>query len=494
MAAPRNFAALIDQDSVAVLEYQQEKAGFRLVDTRSRSRRFTTPESAADAVVELLAEMSAKNATLAVVLQHFGTFFHTLVMPPASDDVLRPAILREVQRSFNIADPAIAFTTGEPIERRDAARAGGQVPRQVFIAGAPKSVIEAIQARFARERIDVEGMTVIPEVFRRLYDALDGSTEATAVLVCLHNGPHVAFFVNGRLELAIEPPLALEGEAPLDSAVIIDQLERGAIFLRQQARGTVATRLLLSAPAADYDNLASTIEARTGMRVAALGHGVGSPESVVAMGAVLAARDTDRLDLYPRAPAFEQRLKNAMTGTGLLTTTLGVAAAVAAFWCAMQVLTVRRLRADVERLQAQVEQASPALAKARESIQGRERIAAIRSALAGANVERDAVAQLMSMVADASQPGTRLDSIAMVRADEGLRTTLFGQSSGSSGPAAMSAATSYYRNFRNGRRLANLEFSSAYAPRTPGEKGIVPPGEDLRFRVSFVAPVGGAKP
>lgn len=494
MAAPRTFAALIDQDSVAVLEYHQEKAGFRLMDTRSKNRRFTSPEAAADAVVELLADMNAKNVALAVVLQHFGTFFHTLVMPAASDDVLRPAILREVQRSFNIADPAIAFTTGASVERRDPTRSGGEVPRQVFIAGAPKSVIEAMQSRFAKARITVEGITVIPAVFRRLYDALDGSTEATAVLICLHNGPHVAFFVNGQLELAIEPPLALEGEAPLDSAVIIDQLERGAIFLRQQARGTVATRLLLSAPAADHESLASTIEARTGMRVASLGHGVGSPESVVAMGAVLAARDVDRLDLHPRAPAFEQRLKSAMTGAGLISTMVGLAAALAAFWCAMQVLTVRRLRADVERLQVQVEQTSPALAKARESIQGRERIAAIRSALASANVERDAVAQLMSIVADAAQPGTRLDSIAMVRADEGLRATLFAQSSAASGPAAMTAATSYYRHFRNSSRLRDLAFSSAYVPRTPGEKGVVTPGEDLRFTVSFVSPVGAEKP
>jgi len=38
-------------------------------------------------------------------------------------------------------------------------------------------------------------------VARRLFDTLDGSTEATALLMCLPNGPHVAFFVNGRLEL-----------------------------------------------------------------------------------------------------------------------------------------------------------------------------------------------------------------------------------------------------------------------------------------------------
>jgi hypothetical protein len=193
MAGPRSFAALIDQDSVVVLEYSQEKAGFRLVDTRTRAQRFTAPEAAADAVAELLAGMKAKHASVAIVLQHFGSFFHTLVLPPAAPEHLRQIIQREVQRSFNIADPAIAFTSGATVERRDAARAGGQVPRHIFIAGAPRSVVEALEARFVKARVRVEGLTVVPEVFRRLYDALDGSTEATAVLVCLHNGPHVAF-------------------------------------------------------------------------------------------------------------------------------------------------------------------------------------------------------------------------------------------------------------------------------------------------------------
>jgi hypothetical protein len=488
MPAPRTFAALIDQDSVALLEYTQEKAGFRLVDTRTRNQRFTTPEAVAEAVVELLADRSAKRASLAIVLQHFGTFFHTLVMPAASDEVLRPAILREVQRSFNVADPAIAYTTGAPVERRDAARAGGQVPRQVFIAGAPRSVIEALHGRLSAARIHVEGVTVVPEVFRQLYDSLDGSTEATVVLICLHNGPHIAFFVNGHLELAIEPPLALEGEAPLDSAVIIDQLERGAIFLRQQARGTVATRLLLSAPAGDYDNLASIIEARTGMRVAPLGHGVGSPESVIAMGAVLAARAAEPLDLYPRAPGFEKRLKSAMTGSGLVTTALMTAAALAAFWCAIQVGSMQRARGEVERLQTQVAQASPAVERARASIQGRERIAAVRAAVGSANAERAAISRLMTSVAAASRSGAALDSIGIMRVSDGFQAMLFCHVSAQSGPAAMSAATGFYRHFQNRQDLKELEFQSSYAPRVAA--ATTPAGEELRFTVSFLAPLG----
>jgi hypothetical protein len=492
MAGPRSFAALLDQDSVVVLEFHQEKAGFRLVDTRARAQRFASADAAADAVVDLLHEMKAKNPSVSIVLQHFGSFFHTLVLPPAASEHLRPIIEREVQRSFNITDAAIAFTAGSTVERREAPRAGGQVPRQVFIAGAPRSVVDAIAARFAQKRVHVEGLTVVPEVFRRLYDALDGSTEATAVLVCLHNGPHVAFFVNGRLELAIEPPLALEGEAPLETAVVIDQLERGAIFLRQQAKGTVATRLLLAAPASDYESLASTIEARTGMRVAELGRGIGSPESIVAMGAVLAARGDDPLDVSPRPPAFDERLKGAMSGAGLVTSTLLTAAAVAAFWAGMEVLSVKREANRLVAAQTQVERTLPAIAGARQSARGRERIASIRAALRAVNLEKAALGDLMSSINAAPSSGTQLDSVRVNRVADGFETRLFGHASAPTGPAAMSAATGYYRHFRTLTGLKQLDFESAYALRPPPGSIDPPsrPDEELSFSISFIAPAG----
>jgi hypothetical protein len=497
MAASRSFAALVDQDSIVILEYAQERAGFRLIATESRSQRFASPEAAADAIAEMLAGMKAKRASVSIVLQHFGSFFHTLVIPPASDEHLRPIIVNEVRRSFNIAEPAIAFTTGASVERREPARAGGQVPRHVFVAGAPKSVVDSLQARFAKARIRVDGLTVIPEVFRQLYDALDGSTETTAVLVCLHNGPHVAFFVNGQMELAIEPPLSLDGEAPLDTSVIIDQLERGAIFLRQQARGAVATRLLLAAPATDYESLASTIEARTGMRVAPLGEGIGSPESVVAMGAVIAARTENRLDFYPRPPAFDEQLKAAMSGPGLLTSTLMTAAVLTAFWAAMQVLAVHREGKELGRVQSQVERALPTITNAQQSAIGRERIAAIRSALREANLERMTVTDLMSHLAAAPQSGTQLDSIRLERTADGLDAKVFGRSVAPTGPMAMSAATSFYRHFGAVPGLMDLGFESAYTQSGNTNPSPTPStGEELRFTISFVAPVatvGGSR-
>jgi hypothetical protein len=491
MAKPRGFTALIDQDRVVVLEYLQEKAGFRVIDTRTETRRFSTPDEAADVVSQLLSELKAKRVSLSIVLQHFGSFFHTIVLPPAPDEVIRPIILREVQRSFNITDAAVAYSTTGPVERRDSPRSGsGQVPRQVLIAGAPQGVVASLHARFTKARIHVEGLTVMPEVFRRLYDALDGSTEATAMLVCLANGPHVAFFVNGRLEMAIDPPLALEGEAPLDSAVIVDQLERGAIFLRQQSRGTVATRLLLSAPAADYESLSSIIEARTGMRVAPLGRDIGSPEMVVALGAVLAARATDRLDLFPRAPTFDARVRDAVTGPSAITTVVLTAAAVAVFWAAMQFALFLRTKRDVVTVQAQVARALPAVGGMRQSAQGRQRIAGIRAALAFSQAERSVVSSLLTSLAESAPAGAQLDSFAVVRVGQGWKTTVFGRAAGASGSAALSAATGMYRRLQQrSPKLKELDFQvSSYLPRPAADSGAGTGADQLLFTVTFVAP------
>jgi hypothetical protein len=91
----------------------------------------------------------------------------------------------------------------------------------------------------------------------------------------------------------------------------------------------------------------------------------------------------------------------------------------------------------------------------------------------------------MSSVAVASQPGAQLDSMQVTRVPDGLETRLFGRASAPTGPGAMSLATRYYRHFQSRADLRSIEFSSAYLARDPG----LPPGEDLRFTISFVAPM-----
>ncbi len=240
----RGFAALIDQDGVALIEYRHEKDGFRVLGARIETRRFETIEAASDAIIAMLASERAKHAAVAVALQHFGSFYHSMILPEAGDEIIRPIVEREMQRVYDVADPAVVFSRGPSVDRREAPRRDAtKPPRQVLIAGAPRHVVSGVQARLAAAHVRVDVVTVVPETLRRVYDAVDGSAEPTAMLVCLASGAHLAFFVERRLELAIEPPIALEGERTVDPAVIVDQVERGAVFLRlNKLRGAVATR------------------------------------------------------------------------------------------------------------------------------------------------------------------------------------------------------------------------------------------------------------
>lgn len=484
LSPTRSFAATIDQDGVSLLEYSEEAGGFRIVDQRARNARMASIEAAADAVVGLLRETGARKVRLSVVLQQFGTLFQTIVVPSGTDQQLAESIRTATQRAFGGADARIAISRA----RNDgsASRAESWDSEPVFVAASPAAIVERLQDRLASARVNVECLTVVPEVFRQLYRALDGSTEATAILICLHNGPHVAFFVDGRLELAIEPPPALAGDGPLQPAVVVDQLERGATFLRQHARGTVATRLLLVAPSGEHEALESAIEARTGMRVIPLGQSIGSPEAVVAMGAVLAARSIDRLDLSRRVDAAAS-IPTARRGrlnrpVALLT----VAAAVAAVWCGAQLLTMVNAQRDVEHLQAQVLAGDSALAKTR-SGSARGLASAVRQAAAVADADRSVAFGLLAGIATTDVAGTQLDSVSVMRDGDELRAMLFCRATVSAGPAAVEAAQRMVDRLKASRTFAYVGLQIAPRSGSPALVSSAP----MRFTVSLRSAPGG---
>ncbi|HEY2736020.1 MAG TPA: hypothetical protein VGI70_18610, partial [Polyangiales bacterium] len=73
--------------------------------------------------MSLLTARNARDAKLSVVIEQFGVFHHVMMLPGASDDVVRPIILREVERVFGVDNPIIAFTRGAIQERRGGKRA-----------------------------------------------------------------------------------------------------------------------------------------------------------------------------------------------------------------------------------------------------------------------------------------------------------------------------------------------------------------------------------
>ncbi|MEO6877343.1 MAG: hypothetical protein ABI205_02600, partial [Gemmatimonadaceae bacterium] len=295
----KTFGALISHDVVCLVECAAEKAGIRVLQQWTDTGPSASIGDALERLHGLLAANDVRNATLALAVEQFGVFHHVMMLPGAADDVLRPVVRREVQRVFGVSDPVIVFTRGPQHERREPTRADVRTaPRQLFVAGAPRETINALSQGFSERRITVEIATVVPKAIHSLFHACGGGSEPTAVLVCLDGGPHLSYFLDGRLELAIDPPIALEGDR-LSIPVMLDQVERGSVYFRQQFRGATASRLLLAARHGEYDALAAAIQERMGVPVSPLFAGKASPEAVVAVGAVLEARSPAPLDLYP---------------------------------------------------------------------------------------------------------------------------------------------------------------------------------------------------
>src|SRR6185503_9823990 len=203
----RRFGAVLSHDAVCLVEYRADRGGVRVVDQWMSTERSASIDDALTKLVTLLSARNVSRPRVAIAIEQFGVFHHVMTLPAAGDDVLMPIVKREVQRLFGVADPVVAFTRGVMHERREPVRANARTaPIHIFIDGAPRETVAALHARLSAADVDVEIATVVPKAIHSLYQATGTSLEPTATLVCLEGGPHLSFFLEGRLELAIDPP------------------------------------------------------------------------------------------------------------------------------------------------------------------------------------------------------------------------------------------------------------------------------------------------
>jgi hypothetical protein len=483
----RTFGALVAHDGVCLVEYRAERTGIRVVSQWSSHERSASIDQAATRLAALIAARGARRPKLAIAVEQFGVVHHTMTLPAAADEVLRPIVEREMQRLFGLTDAAIAFARGVSAEQRDAPRnMSAAAPTQLFIAATPRDTIDAIYARLISAGVDVEIATVVPKAMHSLYQAAGASNEPTAVLVCLEGGPHLAFFIDGRLELAIDPPIALEGErAPV--SVILDQVERGAVYFRQQFRGATATRMLLAAPADEFQALATALDERLRVRVSPLYPGDVAPEAVVAMGAVLEARQAAPLDFYPHPPTFADRLRESLRGPNGAIAVVGVAAVVAGIWAGAQFLSLSATRAENERLRNSIRGSVAAVEPMRRVAERRADYVHSVSFIDATNAERQALTTTLREIADAAPSGVRFDTLRVSRAANGWAGQIAGEAAGATAAQAAGALDVFYQSIRRrtGISAATLdEFEYPVASGPDSTKKAAGPVV-INFKVSF---------
>lgn len=448
-AARRSFGAFVAHDGVCLVEYQTDRMGARVVDQWSDAGRSASLDEALERLSRLVRARDAKGGRVAIAVEQFGVQHHVMTLPHAANDVLEPIVRREVQRMFGLTDPAIAFTRGRtPPSRKTPPSDGRAGPSQVFIAAAPRDAIDVLRMRLAGRGIEIEAVTVVPKAIHSLYEATGAAREPTAVLVCLEGGPHLAFFLDGRLELAVDPPIALEGERASVS-MVLDQVERGAVYIRQQFRGAVATRVLLAARPDEYDALAAALEQRLGARVKPLFAGAASPEGVVAMGAVIEAHHTAPLDLFPHPPTLESRVRTALRGPNGVVAAMASIAAAAGIWAAVQVSSFASAHISADRARVAARMSISATAPMR--LVAERRADALRKIafVEGGERARAAFSQSLREIAERVPAGVRFDSLRISRAAiGGWSAAIAGESNGVTAAHAVDGIDSFYRALR----------------------------------------------
>lgn len=439
MSGDRTFAALIGPGGVTLVEHQRDQDWVRAVGQWTDLRAAASIDDGVTRLAALLDRAAARKPRLAVVIEQFGVMHHLMMLPRATDAIIAPIVKRELQRVFGANDPIVAFTRGE-------APADAGAPQQVVIAAAPRDTIDGLRL-LSSNGARIEIATVVPKAMHSLYELNGASKEPTAVLVCLETGPHLAFFLDGRLELAIDPPIAPEGDRPTVD-MILDQLERGAVYIRQQFRGAEATRVLLAAREDEYTEIAHAIENRLTARVKPLFKGAASPEAVVAIGAALEGRHRSPLDLFPHPPTLGQRAGALVTGPTRYVTAAVAAAAIALLWGATQVSSLVSVNRETARLRDTIAVESPAIAPMRTVALRRADRAAQAGFVRDAIADRSSLTRTLAAIGANAAEGISFDTVRVERSADGWSATIEGRARGATTTQAVYGIDALLRNIR----------------------------------------------
>jgi len=301
--------------------------------------------------------------------------------------------------------------------------------------------------RLGSSGIEIELATVVPMALHSLFVAAGAPSEPTAVLACLEGGLHLAFFIDGRLEFAIDPSIATEGErAPIP--MILDQVERGAVYFRQQFRGATATRMLLAAPSLDYEPLAAALGERLSIPVEPLFSGASNPAVVMAMGAALEARSETPLDLYPHPPTFADRTRDALRGPKAIVAGAAAAAAIAVIWSGAQFVALRSLQTERDSLRAAIRSGVPAVEPMRRIAESRADFASRIEFVSATRDERAALSATLQAIAEQTPDGIRFESLRVVRTADGWSVAIGGDATGPTAAQAVRALDTFYQRMR----------------------------------------------
>lgn len=441
----RQFAAFIEREAIFLLEYQRYRDRLDILSQSEESGEFLNATDAGEALTRLLRERHGTGGRLVLTIRGLGSCHHILVLPHAKPEVLRPVVQREMNRLYpDLQHPIVEFVAGEPIDRRSRPRPeAGSPPQELLAAAIPRSSVEDIESSLSRASVSLEHVTVLPQVLQRLYREVASPETPTAVLMLLRGGALIGFFHERRLRLVFEPPGAESDPARIDAQFVIEQLERGNLYLRQQFRGAQIARLLVAGDPEAIGKLAPQIEDQMGLLVERFAAEIGSASAVAAMGAVLDSEDPQGLNLFPIA---ETRKKTAEQLTRRIAIAAGfLLAAICWWWAANGIVATLSWRSRIETLQHALERRVAPVQPIRDVVKRRQLATQQLNAVRIVAEERTRLQQIIQAIAVAPGAGINIEDFDSERDQTNWHATLGGGAESGSAADVVSLVHQYYR-------------------------------------------------
>jgi hypothetical protein len=483
---PRQFAAFIERDTIFLLEYQRYRDRLDILTQNEESGEFLNATDAGEALTRLLRERHGSGGRIVLTIRGLGSCHHILVLPHAKPEVLRPVVQREMNRLYpDLQHPIVEFVAGEQIDRRARPRPeAGSPPQELLAAAIPRSSVEDLESALSRASVSLEHVTVLPQVLQRLYREVASTETPTAVLMLLRGGALFGFFHERQLRLVFEPPGEESGPTRIDAQFVIEQLERGNLYLRQQFRGTQIARLLIAGDPAIIEKLTPPIEGQMGLDVQRFAAEIGSANAVAAMGAVLDSEDAQGLNLFPIA---ETRKKTAEQLTRRIAIAAGVLlAAICWWWAANGVVATLGWRSRIETLQQALERRVAPMQPIRDVVKRRQLAAQQLNVVRLVADERARLQQLIQAIAIAPGAGINVEEFDGVRDQTNWRASLGGGAESGSAADVVSLVHQYYRALPRIVGASDVSLDNLKWIDSTGVTGVVA----VHFGLHFSAPTG----
>jgi hypothetical protein len=472
----RLVGAFVCPRGVSAIEYRITGKGIEVLRAFDQPARLGSERQATDHLLRMLEEAGIRKSSIALTVRGFGVVHHILGLPPARDEVLSPIVDRELKRlEPQLDDPRVGWM-GLPLDAAEMTDAPPQ--RQVLAAAIPKHVGDAIGGAIVAGGHRLTHLTALPSAAQRLHEEFVPEGGPSALVAPLHDGAFLGFFLGGALRLVVEPPLP-EGEY-LDAAAIAEEVELGAMFVRQQFRGAQVARVVVAAPAETFVGAEGVINERLQVPVKRFTIEHLSAGALVALGGVIDSRATSPLSLSG-APARQ-------TAAGML---VPISFAAVALAVAVGVFTViesfraRDAYAELQKARQQIDAESFGLSGIRETADQRRLIRHAVEAMRLSAQDRRELQNGLSTLSGVILPSIRLDSLQLDRGSNGWISGVAGSVTGESTARSVELLHDFYRDLPRllgVEELALGQLSYADGNASSGESGSV------RFQISFVIP------